>query len=358
MRNRNRQLPGAVVLLALPLAAQYIDPSKLAGNATGAEGKPAFERRITLDVVVTDRSGKPVSGLGQSDFTVIDDKLPQKLTSFQAFESARANPPTEVILLLDRINTPFSLFAQERIEAKKFLERNGGKLEQPVSLMVLSDTGTVTQPAGRDGNALAAALDRIDAGLRTVNRSQGIYGAIERLQMSLSWLLSATDAMGQRPGRKMMVWISPGWPILSGPGIQLTSKQQEGLFDDVVNMSTALRQARVVLYSIDPIGVADAASGRTTYYKDFVKGVTRPRGIEPGNLALQVLVEQSGGRVMNSGNDVAAEIAGCVRDAEAWYALSFDVPPSDGPDEYHALEVKVAQKGLTARTRQGYYDQP
>lgn len=33
------------------------------------------DRRIPLNVVVTDKSGKPVAGLQQQDFTALDDKF-------------------------------------------------------------------------------------------------------------------------------------------------------------------------------------------------------------------------------------------------------------------------------------------
>ena len=84
----------------------------------------------------------------------------------------------------------------------------------------------------------------------------------------------------------------------------------------------------------------------------------KARQVQIGNLALQVLAAQSGGRVLNSDNDVAGEIATCVADANAFYVLSFDGLPGDGPNEYHALEIKIDKPGLTARTRSGYYAQP
>ena len=61
-------------------------------------------RNMTLDVVVTDKSGKPVAGLEQRDFTLLDNKQPQKIVSFQAVEggTATADPPVEVILLVDQ----------------------------------------------------------------------------------------------------------------------------------------------------------------------------------------------------------------------------------------------------------------
>lgn len=55
---------------------------------------------------------------------------------------------------------------------------------------------------------------------------------------------------------------------------------------------------------------------------------------------------------------MAAEIAVAVADANAFYVLTFEGLPGDGPNEYHALETKVDKPGLTARTRTGYYAQP
>jgi hypothetical protein len=89
--------------------------------------------------------------------------------------------------------------------------------------------------------------------------------------------------------------------------------------------------------------MADSASIRTSYYKEFLKGVSTARQVQPGNLALQVLAYQSGGRVLNSSNDVADEIATCIADANAFYVLSFDTVPGDAPDEYRALEIKMSR---------------
>jgi hypothetical protein len=60
-----------------------------------------------------------------------------------------------------------------------------------------------------------------------------------------------------RPGRKIIVWVSPGWPLLSGPEVQLDSKQEQGIFENIVSFSTLMRQARVTLYSVDSLGSRD-----------------------------------------------------------------------------------------------------
>jgi hypothetical protein len=71
-----------------------------------------------------------------------------------------------------------------------------------------------------------------------------------------------------------------------------------------------------------------------------------------------VLAVQSGGLVLGPGNDIARLLERCMADTAAYYELSFDPPPSERRDEYHSLQIKVTQPGLTARTRNGYYTGP
>ncbi len=344
---------GALLCLPLALFSQVvIETSKLPGaNAAPAA---AAGHGIKLDVIATDKSGKPVSGLQQTDFTVFDDKRPVKLTSFHA-EGAPAEP-LEIILLVDNVNSPFAQIAQVRDQVRKYLNR--ATFGNPISIAFLTDTGLSGLPASRNAAELIEGLDKTALGLRTITRAQGVYGAVDRFQISLRALAGIAEMEKQRPGRKMLIWISAGWPLLSGPGVQLTRKEQKELFNSIAATSTALRQARIVLDSVDPIGVIDAGTIRTTWYKDFLKGVKMPKNVDPGDLSLQVLASQSGGRVMNSGNDLSSEITSCVADAAAWYVMSFDAAPADGPNEYHSLEVKIERPGVTARTRAGYYNQP
>ena len=315
---------------------------------------------IWLDVVVTDKSGNPQSGLKWQDFTLLDDKLPAKIRSFQASdETGQMDPPIQVIFVVDAVNTVAQRVAFERIELDKFLRQDGGKLPVPMSLVLFTETSTKIQPTPtRDGNVLAASLDDNNTGLRSIGRSAGFWGASERADMSVRALNQLAQYESTQPGRKLVIWFSPGWPLLSGPGIDLSNKAQDAIFRGVVSFSDTLRQSRITLYAVDPLGMADAASFRSFYYESFLKGVPSARKVTYGNLALQVLATQSGGRVLNSNNNVANEIADCVRDHKAFYTISFEAPPADHPDEYHSLEVKVDKPGLTARTRTGYYAQP
>lgn len=311
--------------------------------------------RVDLDVVVTPKSGPPVADLQQQDFTLLDNKTPKHITSFKAVNASQ--DPVHVILVIDAINSPYERIAYERGEIDKFLRANGGHLAQPIALAFVTDSGAQVQKAfSTDGNELTSSLDNQAIGLRDVRRSSQ-YQGIERFQLSMTALQEIAGNAAKLPGRKMIFWVSPGWPLLSGPGIQFSGKQQNEIFATIVGLSTQLRQSRVTLYSVDPLGAGEGV-GREFYYQDFLKGVSKPGQVAVGDLSLQVLATQSGGLALNSSNDVASLLQKCMADAAAYYELSFESAPADRRDEYHSLQILVAKPGLTARTRQGYYAQP
>ena len=114
----------------------------------------------------------------------------------------------------------------------------------------------------------------------------------------------------------------------------------------------------MTLSSVDPLGNSDSLGYRTLFYESFTKPVITPDKMQIGDLALQVLALQSGGRVLNSNNDVAGEIATAASDADAFYVVRIASAPAEHPNEFRSISVKVDKPGLTARTRTGYYAQP
>lgn len=324
-------------LLSVGLAAaQQPSPS--------SQPSPDF---IYLDVVVTPKNGPPVSGLQVQDFTVLDNKVPVPINSFQAVAATQS--AVECIVVIDDVNTGIESVAYESSEIDKFLLADGGHLALPAALAFLTDSGIQLQDGfSKDGNVLSASLHQHSIGLHTISRASGIYGAVERFQVSLDSLLALANREASRPGRKFILWISPGWPLLSGPGVeqQMDDKQRRQIFSDVVQ-----------LYSIDPLGASDFA-GRAFYWQSYVKGIKSPNQADWGDVALQVLAVQSGGLALNISNDIHAALKKCTEDAQSYYELSFAPPLEHKPSEYHQLEIRVDKSGLLARTRFGYYSQP
>jgi VWFA-related protein len=344
----DRQLTAVTLFLLLCGAASFAQQAvPLPAESAGT---------ISLDVVVTTQSGPPVPGLLQQDFVVLDNKVARPITSFSAHAGPQA--PVEVILVVDAVNARYDTVAYERERIEKFLLADGGELTHPLTLAVLTDKGTeIQQGSSRDGKALKEALDHYAIGLRTIGRSTGFYGAEDRLDLSLKALDGLIAREETKPGRKMILWVSPGWPLLSGPGVQLDNKEQQRLFGQVVALSTRLRKARITLYNINPVGTGESLI-RADYYKSFLKGVAKPGQVDLGDLGLQVLATQTGGLALTSDNDIAAMLQRAMRDANAYYQISFAAAPGEHFGEYHKLDVQVDKPGLIARTRSGYYAEP
>ena len=342
------KIAASCVIACLTLAT----PAHLPAQGPGMDHGP-----IKLSVVVTPGDkGKPIAGLTQNSFTVLDNGAAQPIRSFRALSSQ--TDPVKILLVIDAVNTDFLHIAYERERLEKFLRANDGRLSQPTALAILTDTGTQVQPGfSTDGNALSQMLDKQVIGLRDLRRSAGFYGAEERLQLSLKTVNQLLERAATEPGRKFIVFLTPGWPLLSGPNVQFSTKEQQALFAEVVSTSNAIRRANATLYALDPLGAGEGP-GRTFYFEQFVKGVSKPSQALPGDLGAQVLAVQSGGQFLGSNNDIGALLQQTYDDAKAAYEITYVPPPSERMNEYHRIQVRMAEPRMTARTLQGYYTQP
>ena len=342
-----------LLLLLLCATAAVAQPAgSSAPNPQALTSAPS--KTIGLTVIVTSQSGQPVASLRQSDFRVLDNKVPQSITSFRAMNGSQE--PFEVILLIDSVNTPYIPLARARTGIDRFLRANGGHLQYPTALGILTDQGVQLQRGFiQDGNTLATFLNNYMIGLRDINRSNGIYGAAQRFQISMDGFSRLVDYAATRPGRKIILWISPGWPLFSSPALQLTM-DQTAIFHRTVALSTELRQSDITVYNINPWG-AEENMVRTYRYEDFIDPVKNPGNATIPTLALQLFAIRSGGLVLSRRN-ISGLLQQCVDESKAYYQLSFEPQPSKRKVQYHSLQVQVTQPGLTARTSTGYYSLP
>lgn len=333
-----------------PPAQRLSEPSQPTSDA--AEG------RIKLDVVVTDNSGNPVSGLESKDFTLLDNGERSRIVSVQTFNGANAkpDPPVEVILVIDAASHSSQLDPDVQPEVERFLRRNGGRLVQPVSIYRFSDTGLwVTPQASTDGNALVAEISHISRLREIVPDRENRKSEVGQSSSSPAFRnpffhpRSALEALGsivleerRKPGRKLLIWVGYGGPV------------GEDSFDWITEFSTRIREAHIALYSV----MFWLNPARSFPYQESLKGVKSARQSNPSDLALEVLAAQSGGRVFEDTSDMAGMIDKCVEDASAFYTVTFNPPQTDQVDDYHDLRIQVDKPGLVARTNSGYYDQP
>ncbi|HEY1575611.1 MAG TPA: VWA domain-containing protein [Terracidiphilus sp.] len=316
------------------------------------------EGKVKLDVVADDAAGRPVTGLQPWDFKILDNGQSSKVMSFKSYDGiqVKPDPPVEVILVLDTMNLPFQQVAFVRQQVDAFLRQNGGQLKQPVSVVLLTEAGIRIQPRpSTDGNALTTIVDGINAHVSSINQAMGGEGYVERFQRSTKAIDNIAQNEAKKPGRKLLFWVGPGWPMLNRPSDGFTETQQKRVFDAIEELSTALRDAQMTVYSVAPAG---ATAGNPILYQNFLKGVKTYHDADFGNLALKVLVTQTGGKIMGPDNGLVSQINGSIENANAFYRISFNPPATDRANEYHDLKVQVDKPGVTVRTTTGYYNEP
>jgi len=170
------------VLIALALF--FASASALSQNTAPASSEPnirATTRVVMVDAIVTDAKGQPVSGLSNSDFTILEDGKPQKI-SFFSYESVTekdkrsdstlpklrpgvfTNRPEYhstsgplVIVLMDGLNTPPGQQMYARQQILKYL--SDLKLDGPgTAVLALGNDLTVLQDFTTNPQLLTAAI--------------------------------------------------------------------------------------------------------------------------------------------------------------------------------------------------------
>jgi VWFA-related protein len=341
-----------IVFLVLSVEAQT-NGGLVRRTPESIEQTRRLERQVTLDIQVIDASGKPVTALAQQDMTLLDNGQPHTITSFREIGGNDEAAPTEAILLLDTINASFEDVVIERQGIEAFLGQNGGHLAIPVSLVFLSDTGVKLNNPSRDGNSLANDLNKLPTPVRVIGSAQGAEGAQDRSQRSLKALQMLTAYEATRAGRKLLIWVGPGWPLLSRSTAEVGARSQRRYFTSIVDITTALRRAHITLYSVAPLNLAQGGGQNSFLYQAYLKGVESSAEADSTNLALQVLAVHSGGLVLSKSGDLAGQIALCMADGREYYEITFDAAEAD-QIQYRALQLKLNRSGVEARTSSQY----
>jgi VWFA-related protein len=221
-------------------------------------------------------------------------------------------------------------------------------------VFLFSSQGLLVQPApSKDGNALAKVLDKSNGTVRARDLSGGVYSLVEQFQDSFKTIQGIAENEARKPGRKVLIWVGPGWPLLTERFFIESTESRQNYFRQLVALTKRLREARITVYNVAPIvGVT------RELYKDYLKPVTEAHKMEIADLALEVLAVNTGGGVLEPSNDLAALILKCESDIGPYYTITFEPPQAAGADEFHSLRVEVNGDGRTARTDTGYYGEP
>jgi VWFA-related protein len=367
---RFRLVPAGALVAALALVAapqpirgagpQQPPPGQKPPQGQQAQQPPTFRggvKVVRVDVSVTTKDDRPITDLTTADFEVAEDGVAQKVDTAQFVrldgqrkagdetsleirsrehalaEAARDDVRLFVIFLDDyHIDKIPSVTIPLREGLTTFISKF-----QPTDLIAIVDpltptnavvftrsladlTAIVRQFEGRHNEIFPVKGAAEEAQLRS--------GDVERLRAEVT--LSALEALsvhlgGVREGRKTVIFVSQGPPLMSG-GLTLDTELR-----DVVE---AANRANVTIDTVDPRGLGSYTRAADSMYS---------------------LAAGTGGRAILNTNAFEIGLRQVVEDASAYYLVGYSPTRTEDDGKYHKISVKVKRSGAHVLAREGYW---
>lgn len=343
-------------------------PDAVPSEPPSAQGPGASDIRRIFAFVVDDLT------IRYEDLTY----LRQMLTNFVD----RSMQPNDLVAIVRTVGGKGLL--QQFTTDKDLLRRSIASLT-PVSHSLSSfhnpDPGRLTgtpSPADDIGNAAVSGADAPMAGSVDtsgenvdINSSEEDTNRTLRSFMSLGTASFLIDSMKQLPGRKSMVLISGGLPILSSkPG---NSAGAVSLFLNA--LSDRATRAGVAINTMDIRGLqssmgvasfedtpakssmgADGGGpgfGRIPDDKQF--GYKNPFDQMEAQQGLRVLANETGGIAVLNKNNFDEGLGKIIGASDAYYLLAYTPSDSNFKGDFRKVEIKVKNKDLKVLSRRGYF---
>jgi VWFA-related protein len=338
--------------------------------------------RITVNVQVMDSTGRHVTDLGTSEFALFDNNQPRKIASVRLIDGEAMSDATEVLIVLDAVNSTAQDLQRERDAIFNYLAHGHGPLPYPTGFGLWFNGHMKVASATTDRNALGKAFVSLTKGMHSNAceaselKEAAVTGksALKRVaeggssddfancqKVHFRDSLSALDGLAQQQksigGRTILIWLGQGWPSFPDIAVgHLSEKIRSALFENVVDLMRDFRDAQMTIDVIAPVG--NAREKDRTPWNRLPLGTESAQNVTPENLALPVLAAQTGGRALTESNDLGADLVTCIRDADSYYALTFQQMRTISSHELHKVAVKVTRPGLDERALSVYYAEP
>ena len=351
------QLALALTLSAVG-SAQQIPKSQEPGETVieaGGQELPTFKSQhdlVLVPVVVRDKKGGHMKGLGKEAFQVEENGKQQDITLFEEVRPVQEMPalphadlgysnlPLDsahrqrlTILVLDLINTSPLQRADARDQILKFVS-NGLAPNQPVSVLCLTTRGLKQiQPFTMDQKVLIDTLKKLSLGAET------IIGHENSVFMTIQQLKEIGQSYGGIAGRKSMILAGAYLRELAiDPGREISNTYQLSLGD----MAAALINANIAVYPLELlVGATDPTVGGL-----------RSRAQD---LFLKNFASDTGGNVCFESNGANGCLMEAVEDSQSYYMLGFAVRPNDRKPGWRDLKVKVEGEHGDIEARGGFF---
>jgi len=366
MGHRRAVLSFSTLLFLIPCSPLFAQGNQ---QQSSQQSVPASTLRVTsslvfLDVTVTDKKGHPVvTGLTKDDFTITEDKKPQRIFSFEPPDvhtinarSSDENPDGKApvtILVLDLLNSRFEDFAFIRYSVRKFLLAQPQQLTSPAEMLVVGNQSLdMLQSYTRSRADLLYALDHLPAALPYKDMSGSFYW--ERFEQSIDALQQIALQNKGIPGRKNIIWVGHGGPSLYLETISIPPTTAEKLREYVHLTTNMLVESRVSLFVIYP-GLS--VTGMATFSLSAMEAQTVIGDNDPfsGDISFGLFSNETGGKLFYNRNDVDAEIQHSAQLGANYYTLTYQPENVDPNGKFRRVRVALRDSSLRVITKAGYY---
>ena len=348
---------------------------------------PVTVRRVVLDVVVTDSHGNPIQGLKKKDFSVLEQKKPQEIRSFEEFDfDATSNfvapklpamPPDTFmnvatapergplyVIVYDAVHMKPEDQPQARKQLADFLASRPEGTR--FALFLLAKDFRLLQGFTTDTNKLLATFDlhRKNGDIPQVFLYGANYGSAD-MDMPFEVMTFVGHYLEGLPGRKNLIWLSSEFPaavplfaiqdmvvgnVMSAPaGSPMQAQGFDGSAPTTMGESW---DAKVMKQAIDALNAA-----QVSVYPVNVAGL-RPELVGIDTIADKI-ANATGGRAYYNTNDYSAAMKDAVKNGSTYYEMSYS--PSEMKEDGSMRRIAVSldrslqKKGYILEYRRYYY---
>ncbi|HME34135.1 MAG TPA: VWA domain-containing protein [Candidatus Sulfotelmatobacter sp.] len=330
-------------------------------------------QRVIVDVMVRDSDGKPVHGLKADDFSIAEDKQPQRVLSFDVynfdkpsisrapnapplpphvFENLPATPERGplYVMLLDLVNTEMADQMMARQQVLKFIRSKPEGTR--FAVFVTTDKLRLVQGFTEDKDLLYAAVDPKHPKSHVpkvflLARNYGYgdpYTAVDMLTHIGQYL----DGI---PGRKNLIWVAGIFPLA------IAAQEGDSAYwaSDVRAEMNGLAQAEVAVFPVNVSGVETNPAGT------LIGGArSNMQPAANGSSALlnysaqEEIASVTGGRAFYSVNDLAEILSTATEDGGNYYTLTYSPPNHSDDGKCHNISVKLDKEKYQLSYRRSY----
>ena len=309
--------------LSTAIFAQQPKPQKPVQPATTEPGQEKPEvinvRRVRLPITVLDKRGQFVSGLAQTDFQILEDKVPQQIDSFTSEENN--NLPLYVAVLMDTSPSTAGKLKFEQESAMNFIQTVVRPRKDRVLFATFDDRVTLRQ----DFTDRLELLDRAVFAIKKTGEKTALYDAI--------WQF-CDEKMRSAQGRRALVVITDGEDTYSRADI-----------NDAIDIA---QRTETTLFAISTKAGLSSA----------VPGVESGQVKDRGDKDLDRLCDETGGMAFFTGDMLSLErsFSKIAKELRSQYLTTYR-PTNDRYDgSYRRVDVKLSNghENLKLRTKRGY----